>query len=96
MTDQHRDTAVVVASNAQDQVAIPSVNFPRHGVSTSSYPEAGASPARPLWDAPYASCDEEAGITAQQWHHLGRYAITLASAARVYLYAAQGLTLGPQ
>lgn len=39
---------------------------------------------------------EEAGVTAALWHPLGAYAITLGATARVHLYLAEGLTLGPQ
>ncbi|WP_319020149.1 NUDIX hydrolase [Streptomyces sp. C8S0] len=39
---------------------------------------------------------EEAGVTARSWHPLGQYAITLGDTARMHLYLAEGLTLGPQ
>lgn len=39
---------------------------------------------------------EEAGITATAWTPLGSYALTLASTARIHLYAARDLTCGPQ
>ncbi|MFI6401408.1 NUDIX domain-containing protein [Streptomyces sp. NPDC050548] len=39
---------------------------------------------------------EEAGVTAETWRPLGAYAITLNSIARVHLFLAEGLTLGPQ
>ncbi|WP_151773304.1 NUDIX hydrolase [Streptomyces abyssomicinicus] len=39
---------------------------------------------------------EEAGVTAGSWRHLGTYAITLGSPARISLYLAEELTLGTQ
>lgn len=39
---------------------------------------------------------EEAGATAAQLRPLGDFAITLGSTARVHLYEARELTLGPQ
>lgn len=35
-------------------------------------------------------------MTAANWRHLGTYAITLGSDARLSLYLAEGLNLGPQ
>ncbi|GAA4963697.1 hypothetical protein GCM10023205_29540 [Yinghuangia aomiensis] len=39
---------------------------------------------------------EESGATAVELRPLGDFAITLGSTARVHLYEARGLTLGPQ
>ncbi|MFI1416589.1 hypothetical protein ACH4VX_01135 [Streptomyces sp. NPDC020731] len=45
-----------------------------------------------------ARCElrEEVGVTAQQRRPLGSHAITPASTARVHLFEARDLTLGPQ
>ncbi|MEU6221917.1 NUDIX domain-containing protein [Streptomyces sp. NPDC047022] len=39
---------------------------------------------------------EEAGVAAASWTHLGTYTIAPSGTARVSLYLARGLTLGPQ
>ncbi|MFG2206770.1 NUDIX domain-containing protein [Streptomyces sp. NPDC048638] len=39
---------------------------------------------------------EEAGVEATRWQHLGTYTITLGSNARLSLFLASHLTLGPQ
>jgi ADP-ribose pyrophosphatase len=39
---------------------------------------------------------QEAGVTAETWRPLDSYAITLNSTARIHLFPAGGLTLGPQ
>ncbi|MFE4535271.1 NUDIX domain-containing protein [Streptomyces scopuliridis] len=39
---------------------------------------------------------EEAGVTAETWHLLGSYAMTLGSTARIHLFEARDLTCGSQ
>ncbi|MGI5337350.1 NUDIX hydrolase [Streptomyces sp. CA-181903] len=99
--DEHRrgparDAAVVVARDDQGLVAILSADFPHHGGEHLFLPggrrEDGESPE----ECARRELQEEAGITARRWHSLGAYAITLESTARVHLFEARGLTLGPQ
>ena len=57
---------------------------------------AGAKRAEARRDAPGASCARRRGITAESWRALQAPAITLPTTARIHLYLAEGLTLGPQ
>ncbi|MET8688935.1 NUDIX hydrolase [Streptomyces sp. NPDC004732] len=100
MSDVHRgpvrDASVVVARDEGGRVALLSAQFPRHGGEYLFLPggrrEDGESPA----ECAQRELQEEAGITADQWRALGAYAMTLGSTARVHLYEASDLTLGPQ
>ncbi|MEV0633802.1 NUDIX hydrolase [Streptomyces sp. NPDC050619] len=91
-----RDASVVVARDDQGQVALLSAEFPRHGGQYLFLPggrrEEGESPE----ECARRELREEAGIVAEQWRALGTYAMTLESTARVHLYEARELTLGPQ
>lgn len=91
-----RDAAVVVARDDQGLVAILTADFPRHGGEYLFLPggrrENGESPQQ----CAQRELQEEAGITAKRWQPLGAYAITLESTARIHLYQARDLTLGPQ
>ncbi len=91
-----RDASVVVAQDAAGHVALLSAYFPLHGGEYLFLPggrrEDGESPEA----CARRELREEAGATARTWRTLGSYAITAASTARVHLYAARDLTLGPQ
>ncbi|MEU7202878.1 NUDIX hydrolase [Streptomyces sp. NPDC045470] len=91
-----RDASVIVAQNAAGHVALLSAYFPRHGGDFLFLPggrrEDGESPE----ECARRELREEAGASARTWRPLGSYAITLSSAARVHLFAARDLTLGPQ
>ncbi|MFI2235166.1 NUDIX hydrolase [Streptomyces chrestomyceticus] len=91
-----RDASVVVAQDATGRVALLSAHFSRHGGDYLFLPGG----RREDGEAPEACARrelrEEAGVTARTWRSLGSYAITLASPARVHLFAACDLTLGPQ
>ncbi|MEU7205521.1 NUDIX hydrolase [Streptomyces sp. NPDC045470] len=91
-----RDASVVVAMDAAGRVALLSAHFPRHGGDFLFLPggrrEDGESPR----ECARRELREEAGATARTWRPLGSYAITLASTARVHLFAARDLTLVPQ
>ncbi|MER6528120.1 NUDIX hydrolase [Streptomyces sp. NPDC001508] len=91
-----RDASVVAARDANGLVALLSAEFPTHGGEYLFLPggrfEAGESPL----DCGRRELREEAGLTAASWRSLGTYAITLSSPARVHLFEASDLTLGPQ
>ncbi|MBW5425085.1 NUDIX domain-containing protein [Streptomyces sp. BG9H] len=90
------DAALVVARDDEGLVALLSADFPRHGGEYLFLPggkrEEGESPE----NCARRELREEAGLTAVQLCPLGAYAITLGSAARVHLFEARGLSLGPQ
>jgi ADP-ribose pyrophosphatase len=90
------DASVIVARDDQGLVALLSAPFPDHGGEYLFLPggrqEVGETPQ----ECAVRELKEEAGITASSWRALGSYAITLSSPARVHLFEATGLTLGPQ
>ncbi|MET8678212.1 NUDIX hydrolase [Streptomyces sp. NPDC004647] len=91
-----RDASVVVARDVNGLVALLSADFPRHGGEYLFLPggrrEEGENPE----ECARRELREEAGITAETWQPLGAYAMTLGSTARVHLFEAANLTLGPQ
>ncbi|MDA5284294.1 NUDIX hydrolase [Streptomyces sp. Isolate_45] len=94
--EEMRSAAVVVARDEHGLVALLTSRFPRHGGDFLFLPggrmEAGEDPEA----CARRELREEAGITASSWRPLGAYAITLGTTARIHLYLAEGLTLGPQ
>ncbi|MFE9566899.1 NUDIX hydrolase [Streptomyces sp. NPDC006692] len=91
-----RDASVIVARDEEGQVAILAADFPRHGGEYLFLPGGRREDGETPEECARRELREEAGITADQWHPLGAYAITLDSTARIHLYEAHGLTLGPQ
>lgn len=91
-----RDAAVVVARDDQGLVAILTADFPRHGGEYLFLPGGRREDGETPEECARRELMEEAGITATRWRVLGAYAITLESTARVHLYEARDLTLGPQ
>ncbi|MFJ4152732.1 NUDIX hydrolase [Streptomyces galbus] len=91
-----RDASVIVARDANDLVALLSADFPAHGGEYLFLPggrrEDGESPLA----CARRELREEAGVTALRWRPLGSHAITLGSQARIHLYEARDLALGPQ
>ncbi|MET9734963.1 NUDIX hydrolase [Streptomyces sp. NPDC006458] len=96
MSEETRDASVILARDANGHVAVLSAQFPRHGGEYLFLPggrfEADETPV----DCARRELKEEAGVTARTWRSLGTYAITLASPAKVHLWEATDLTLGPQ
>ncbi|MEU1273553.1 NUDIX hydrolase [Streptomyces sp. NPDC005799] len=95
-TEVRRDASVVVARDAKGLVALLSANFPNHGGEYLFLPGGRFEADEHPLDCAQRELREEAGVTAQQWRSLGSYAITLGSPARVHLFEARDLTLGPQ
>lgn len=98
MTDHHpvRDASVVVARDTDGLVALLSAHFPRHGGDYLFLPGGRREDGETAEECARRELREEAGITAGAWRSLGSYAITLGSPARVHLFEARNLTLGPQ
>ncbi|MER5885406.1 NUDIX hydrolase [Streptomyces sp. NPDC001941] len=91
-----RDAAVVVARDHDGQIALLSAYFPRHDGEFLFLPGGRREDDESPQECAERELREEAGITAARWRRLGAYAITLESTARIHLYEAQDLTLGPQ
>ncbi|MFF0033976.1 NUDIX domain-containing protein [Streptomyces avermitilis] len=96
MSDGMRDASVIVARDADGLVALLSADFPAHGGDYLFLPGGRREDGETPLECAARELREEAGVTAQQWRSLGSYAITLGSTARVHLFEAHDLTLGPQ
>jgi len=91
-----RDAAVVVARDADGRVAVLSADFPGHGGEYLFLPGGRKENEETAQECARRELREEAGITAGAWRPLGAYAMTLGSPARVHLFEARHLTLGPK
>ncbi|WP_405490164.1 NUDIX hydrolase [Streptomyces sp. NBC_00096] len=93
--EETRSAAVVVARDEAGQVALLSSRFPRHGGEFLFLPGGRMEPGEDPEMCARRELREEAGVSAASWRPLAAYAITLGATARVHLYLAEGLTLGP-
>lgn len=91
-----RDASVVVAIDDKNKVAILSADFPKHGGEFLFLPGGRREDCEDAAACARRELKEEAGVSAASWAHLGSYAMTLASTARIDLFLARGLSLGPQ
>ncbi|MGO4418026.1 NUDIX hydrolase, partial [Streptomyces sp. MCAF7] len=91
-----RDASVVVARDENGLVALLSADFPRHGGEHLFLPGGRREDGETPEECARRELREEAGITAGRWRPLGTYAITLETTARVHLYEARDLSVGPQ
>ncbi|MFI6155063.1 NUDIX hydrolase [Kitasatospora sp. NPDC051170] len=91
-----RDAAVVVARDAHGHVAVLTALFPLHGGEYLFLPGGRREGEESPEQCARRELREEAGITAGAWLPLGSYAIVPGSTARLHLFEARDLTLGPQ
>ncbi|MGY1456368.1 NUDIX hydrolase [Streptomyces sp. SS8] len=96
MSEAMRDASVVVARDEQGLVALLSADFPRHGGDYLFLPGGRFEEGEDALACARRELREEAGVTAERWKPLGAYAMTLGSTARVHLFEARDLALGPQ
>ncbi|KPI19722.1 NUDIX hydrolase [Actinobacteria bacterium OK074] len=91
-----RDASVVVARDADGTVAVLTAEFPQHGGAYVFLPGGRREGDETPEECARRELREEAGVTAEEWRPLGSYAITLDSPARIHLFLAECLTLGPR
>ncbi|MFJ9855330.1 NUDIX hydrolase [Streptomyces sp. NPDC101150] len=95
-SDPTPDASVIVARDTDDKVAVLTALFPDHGGEYLFLPGGRQEPGESPEDCARRELREEAGVTAKSWRPLGAYAMTLKSTARIHLFEATHLTLGPQ
>ncbi|MFD4259352.1 NUDIX hydrolase [Streptomyces sp. NPDC058534] len=93
-TPDLQDASVIVALDEDGRVAVLSSRDARHG--EMFLPGGRRDPDEQPEQCARRELREEAGVAAAKWRHLGTYAITLGSDARISLYLAEELALGPQ
>ncbi|MGW9280632.1 NUDIX hydrolase [Streptomyces diastaticus] len=88
--------SVIVARDAQGNIALLSSHFPQHGGEYLFLPGGRFENDETPLECAQRELLEEAGVTGARWKSLGSFTPTLASSARVHLFLAEELTLGPQ
>ncbi|MFE5690564.1 NUDIX hydrolase, partial [Streptomyces sp. NPDC056512] len=78
-----RDASVVVALDEAHHVAILSADFPAHGGEYVFLPGGRREAEEDAANCAKRELKEEAGVTASSFTHLGSYAMTLNSTARI-------------
>ncbi|MEU9117822.1 NUDIX hydrolase [Streptomyces sp. NPDC048483] len=91
-----RDASVIVARDHDGKIALLTAPFPSHGGEYLFLPGGRQEDGETPEDCARRELREEAGATAENWRLLGTYAITLNNPARLSLFLAEDLTLGPQ
>ncbi|MBU6536366.1 NUDIX hydrolase [Streptomyces sp. NPDC057245] len=94
VTPSLQDASVVVALDTDGRVAVLGSRNAEHG--EMFLPGGRRDPGEDAELCARRELREEAGVRARTWRHLGTYAVTLGSDARVSLFLAESLTLGPQ
>ncbi|WP_326017931.1 NUDIX hydrolase [Streptomyces endophyticus] len=87
---------MIAALDDTGKIAILRAPFPDHGGDLLFFPGGRREGGEDALTGVKRELKEEAGVTASSWTALGNYAMTLASTARIHLFLAQNLTLGPQ
>ncbi|PAX82037.1 NTP pyrophosphohydrolase [Streptomyces albidoflavus] len=88
--------SVIVARDAQGHIALLSSHFPQHGGEYLFLPGGRFENDETPLECAQRELLEEAGVASARWEPLGSFTPTLASPARVHLFLAEDLTLGPQ
>ncbi|WP_369185818.1 NUDIX hydrolase [Streptomyces sp. Y1] len=91
-----RDAAVIVARDSSGLVAVLTARFELHGGDYLFLPGGRQEGDESPEECARRELREEAGITADTWRPLGSYAIVPGSTARLHLFEARDLVLGPQ
>ncbi|MFW6722439.1 NUDIX domain-containing protein [Streptomyces sp. MAR4 CNY-716] len=87
---------MIAARDTDGRVAVLTSDFPRHCGEYVFLPGGRREGEETAEECARRELREEAGVTAETWRPLGSYVITLDSTARIHLFLAEGLTLGPQ
>ncbi|MHC5902651.1 NUDIX hydrolase [Streptomyces sp. S6] len=87
-----QNASITVALDNRKHVALITTGDDHHLFLPGGRQEPGEDPE----DCARREAREEAGVTARSWVHLGTYVIAPHSTARVSLYLARDVDLGPQ
>ncbi|MGA5198266.1 NUDIX hydrolase [Streptomyces exfoliatus] len=87
-----QDASIVVAIDDRNHVALITNGEDDHLFIPGGRQEPGETPEQ----CARREAREEAGVTGESWNHLGTYVIAPYNTAKVSLFLARNLTLGPQ